>query len=78
MFQRILVPVDGSKRAERAIPVATRIARACGGTVILVRVVNAASEGWPSLAGEPTLLKSVVDADKDGSSHYFTQCSTPR
>jgi nucleotide-binding universal stress UspA family protein len=72
MFQRILVPVDGSKRAERAIPVATRIARACGGTVILVRVVNAASEFWPSLAGEPTLLKSVVDADQAAADEYLS------
>src|ERR1700719_2706170 len=37
MFQRILVPLDGSERAERAIPVAARIARASGGTVILVQ-----------------------------------------
>ena len=40
MFQRILVPLDGSSRAERAIPVAARLARASAGTVILVRVVQ--------------------------------------
>src|SRR2546425_28684 len=40
MFQRILVPLDGSSRAEHAIPVAARLARASGGTVILVRVVS--------------------------------------
>jgi len=28
MFQRILVPLDGSKRAEQAIPVAVSMARA--------------------------------------------------
>ncbi len=28
MFQRMLLPLDGSKRAERAIPIAARIARA--------------------------------------------------
>src|SRR5450759_3286324 len=37
MFQRILVPLDGSDRAEQAIPVAARIARASGGTVILAQ-----------------------------------------
>jgi nucleotide-binding universal stress UspA family protein len=37
MFKRILVPLDGSDRAEQAIPVAARIARASGGTVILVQ-----------------------------------------
>lgn len=39
MFKRILVPLDGSERAERAIPVAARIARASGGTIVFVRVV---------------------------------------
>jgi nucleotide-binding universal stress UspA family protein len=39
MFQRILVPLDGSETAERALPVAARIARATGGTIVFVRVV---------------------------------------
>ncbi len=33
MFQRILVPLDGSLRAERALPVAARIARASAGSI---------------------------------------------
>jgi len=48
MFQRILVPLDGSPRAERAIPVAAHIARASGGTVILVRVIGTAADLWSS------------------------------
>jgi nucleotide-binding universal stress UspA family protein len=39
MFQRILVPVDGSTRAESAIPVAARLAQASSGSVILLQVV---------------------------------------
>jgi nucleotide-binding universal stress UspA family protein len=39
MFKRILVPLDGSTLAERAIPVAARLAHAAGGTVILLQVV---------------------------------------
>jgi nucleotide-binding universal stress UspA family protein len=39
MFQRILVPLDGSTRAERALPIAARIARTAGGTLILLRAV---------------------------------------
>jgi len=39
MFKRILVPLDGSELAERALPVAARIARASGGTIVFVRVV---------------------------------------
>jgi len=46
MFQRILVPLDGSPRAERAIPVAVRIARASGGTVILVRAIDTIVDFW--------------------------------
>ena len=32
MFQRILVPLDGSTRAERALPLAARIARTGSGS----------------------------------------------
>lgn len=36
MFQRILVPIDGSERSERAISVAARIACASDGTIVLL------------------------------------------
>ena len=39
MFQRIIVPLDGSACAERAIPVAARLARVSGGSIVLVRVI---------------------------------------
>jgi nucleotide-binding universal stress UspA family protein len=39
MFTRILVPLDGSELAERAVPVAARIARASGGSVLLLQVL---------------------------------------
>ncbi len=39
MFHRILVPLDGSKNAERAIPVAAHLARASAGSITFVRVV---------------------------------------
>jgi len=44
MFQRILVPLDGSDGAERAIPVAARIARASGGSIVFIRVVPPPAE----------------------------------
>lgn len=40
MFHHILVPLDGSARAEQAFPAAVRIARATGATLILFRVVT--------------------------------------
>ncbi len=39
MFQRILVPLDGSKHAEKAIAVASRLARASGASIVFLRVV---------------------------------------
>src|SRR6266700_3760890 len=44
MFQRILVPLDGSKQAEQAIPVAARIARATGGSLVFINVVFVPAE----------------------------------
>ena len=40
MFERILVPLDGSERAEQALPVAARIAKATGGSIVLLQVVE--------------------------------------
>jgi nucleotide-binding universal stress UspA family protein len=45
MFQRILVPLDESAQAERAIPVAARLARASGGSIVFVCVVIPPVEG---------------------------------
>lgn len=40
MFKKILVPLDGSMRSEQAIPIAARVARACEGSVVLLKVVH--------------------------------------
>jgi nucleotide-binding universal stress UspA family protein len=40
MFQRVLVPLDGSKRAERAIPVAANLVRVARGTITLARIID--------------------------------------
>lgn len=40
MFSKILVPLDGSARAERALPVAAHIAKTRNATVTLLRVVS--------------------------------------
>src|SRR6266567_1266326 len=71
MYTRILVPLDGSTRAERAIPVAARIARASGGAVVLVRAVNVAIGFLPSLAGEAPVVQSVLDADQAAAEAYL-------
>ena len=49
MYQRILVPVDGSETATKALITALQMARDSGGQVHLVHVV----EGMASLAADP-------------------------
>jgi nucleotide-binding universal stress UspA family protein len=39
-FGTILVPLDGSERAERALPVASHLARATGSSLLLARVIS--------------------------------------
>jgi nucleotide-binding universal stress UspA family protein len=39
MFRHILVPLDGSTRAEQALPLAARIAHFSDGTITLLRIV---------------------------------------
>src|SRR3954464_11154158 len=40
MFNTLLVPLDGSVQAEQALPLASRIARHFGSTLLLLRVIN--------------------------------------
>ncbi len=75
MFQRILVPLDGSTRAERAIPVAARIARASNGSVVLVRVVSTVIEFWPYMAPQPALTQMANDTALTGAEQYLSAVS---
>ena len=59
MFQRILVPFDGSARAARAIPVAARIARATGGSLVLLTVLPSLEAlAWSEVAFYPPEAQS--------------------
>ncbi len=49
MLKRILVPLDGSKRAEQALPVAARLARASGGAIVLLQAVTGPTAYHPSI-----------------------------
>ncbi len=77
MFQRIIVPLDGSSRAERAIPVAANLARASQGSIVFLRVVIPAhSVGFygaePAVGVVPTILEtSIAEADS-----YLTSVAT--
>lgn len=62
MYKRILVPLDGSPRAESAVPIAARIARASGGSVLLLRVVTIPVE--VETEKKPSEVYSQVAFDK--------------
>jgi Universal stress protein family. len=73
MFRHILVPLDGSSRAERALPVAALLARASHGSVVLLRVVNTATEYWPALNVQSVLVESVIEANLEEAKTYLGQ-----
>jgi nucleotide-binding universal stress UspA family protein len=70
MYTRILVPLDGSTRAERSIPVAARIARATGGTVVLVQVVTVPFTYSPYL-GSAIYADEAIEADLNAVERYL-------
>src|SRR5689334_24933296 len=54
MFHRILVPLDGSALSEQALPIAARIARTTGGSLLLVQVVMPSREpAWTTSTTSP-------------------------
>ena len=71
MFQRILVPLDGSKRAELALPLATRLARIWEGDLFLVRVVDTLSEAGPTSAVGTAHLRDIEDQGKAEAVEYL-------
>ncbi len=73
MFQRILVPLDGSERAERAIPVAARLARISGGAVVLVRAVDAQIAMLPYYDQPADLQRRTMEANQAEATDYLTR-----
>jgi nucleotide-binding universal stress UspA family protein len=71
MFQHILVPLDGSPRAEQALLVAARLARASGGRITLLRVVDITNTCIPSLSLEPVVVQSIIEGDRDEANSYM-------
>lgn len=72
MFTTILVPLDGSIRAEAALPVAACIARRTGATLVLVRVISVVTEAWPAiLTSNPLLAEAVVETDLTEVTEYL-------
>lgn len=71
MLKRVLVPLDGSARAEQALPVAARLAQAVGGTVVLLRVVTVPNDFVAYFTLEPIATQSVVNATLEEAKIYL-------
>jgi len=69
MFKQILVPLDGSARAEQALPIAARLARVTNGTVSLVQAVWPPSEFMTSV-GE-IVLPDILDENVQAAKAYL-------
>ena len=73
MFQRILVPLDGSAQAERALPVAARLARAMDGALILVRVAQPPLQPATVLAPPLEVQADILAVELEQATKYLTQ-----
>lgn len=78
MFDRILVPLDGSRRAEQALPIAARLARASRGTIVLLRVVTILNEFVSYLALEPIQTQVDIEATIEEARNYLAHIATGR
>lgn len=78
MFQKIVIPLDGSFRAEQALPVAARVARATGGSLLLVQVVNTPIDYSGGLAPVPMMTTEIVEAELKGAADYLTAVAARR
>ncbi|MEJ5254974.1 MAG: universal stress protein [Acidimicrobiales bacterium] len=71
MYQTVVVPLDGSELAERALGPATAVARAAGAAVQLLRVASSREakeahdylEGWAARLDVPCRPPYVIEAD---------------
>lgn len=72
MFKRILVPLDGSPRAERALPIAARLARASGGTIVLLQVVSPSFDYSLYLTQQSALIEQDITEKITQANHYLS------
>ena len=73
MFKKILVPLDGSSRAEEALPVAARIARASGSTIYLLEVVSPVIDYGGAYNLAPITSGQVIESDMAVAEDYLKQ-----
>lgn len=65
MFQRILVPVDGSEKADRAVEYALELANRHDGRLHALYVVDTTVYGEPALSSTESVLTELEDHGND-------------
>ncbi|HZR43289.1 MAG TPA: universal stress protein [Ktedonobacteraceae bacterium] len=77
MLKRILVPLDGSIRAEQVLPVAARLARASGGAVVLLRVISTPFDfAWSSSSASSIETPGGTEGEHGRAMRYLTRIAT--
>jgi len=72
MFDRIMVPLDGSKLAERALPYARELAAAANAALHLVRVVDLPPAVKTHRLGAPVnVYAEVIAAQREEANAYL-------
>jgi nucleotide-binding universal stress UspA family protein len=70
MFKRILVPLDGSSRAEEALPLAARIAHASSGSIHLLEVISPVID-YGGFALAPLTTGQMIESDMASANDYL-------
>lgn len=65
-------------RSEQALPVAAHIARACGGSVLLLQVVTTPIDYGPSPSHFSVLLQEQLEANHDAALDYLASISSSK
>ena len=85
MYSRILVPLDGSKLAEKALPHAQGLAKTSGATIHLINVFTKHPGGIPltgglesghSVAGTAELARQLEESQISGMDEYLAHVAT--
>ena len=72
MLKTIFVPLDGSERAEYVLPLAARLIRNTEGRLVLLRVVNIATDYWPAItAPYSPILQAAIDGELEVATTYL-------
>lgn len=77
-YQHIMVPLDGSQRAENVLPMAGQLARVHGSKIHLVQVIQTPemARHLPLTQEDIELSTRIVERNREEASHYLEQAKS--